>query len=104
MAELNRAEKQIVVAILVSIMEADTIIDPREVDFLDRAIAELGFGEFDLDSVGETDDGMLIDAFKHFSAEKKAIAMKLFRGMAISDGYEDPRELKIIDALVSEDV
>lgn len=99
MVNYNIDEKRIIVAILVSIMEADGIIDPHETDFLDNIITSFGMTEDDMDSMDEFDFNEIIVNFKKIDKQKKADAIALFVDMAKCDGYADPRELKIIESL-----
>lgn len=99
MIEFTRFEKSVVIAILVAIMEADGIIDPREMDYLNEVIKNLGLTEGELDQMDEFDLNVLKNMFREFEKEKKDEAVRLFVGMAESDGYSDPRELEIIERL-----
>lgn len=99
MVNYNKDEKRIIVAILVAIMEADGIIDPHEIDFLDNIITSFGMTEDDMDSMDEFDFNEIIVNFKKFDEQKKADAIVIFVDMAKCDGYADPRELKIIESL-----
>lgn len=99
MIEFNSNEKRIIIAILIAIMEADEIIDPHEVDFLNNMLTNLGVSESILDSIDELDFNFVISGFKKFDEVKKREAIKLFIAMAKCDGYADPRELKIIESL-----
>lgn len=99
MIEFTRVEKSIVIAILVAIMEADGIIDPRETDYLNEVISKFGMTESELDQMDEYDLNVLKSNFREFEKEKKEEALRLFVGMAVSDGYADPRELRIIEKL-----
>lgn len=99
MINYNIDEKRIIVAILVSIMEADGIIDPHETDFLDNIISSFDMTEDDMDSIDEFDFNEIINSFRKFDESKRNEAISIFVAMAKCDGYADPRELKIIEAL-----
>lgn len=99
MCKYNLEEKQIVIAILIAIMEADGIIDPHETDYLDKAISLLNMSEAELDTIDELDFNLIVSHFKNFEANKKDFAKSLFLEMARCDGYADPRELEIINRL-----
>lgn len=101
MTELNLEEKQIVIAILIAIMEADGIIDPHETDYLDKVISLLNMSEVELDTIDELDFNLIVSYFKSFETNKKNFAKSLFLEMAKCDGYADPRELEIINRLGS---
>lgn len=97
--QLNKLEKQIIMAILIAIMEADGIIDPRETAYLDEIITVFRLTPEDMDQIYEADFNQMAAHFRTFSADKKRYGIELFNGMALSDAYADPRELNIIAAL-----
>lgn len=99
MTEFNLEEKQIVIAILIAIMEADGVIDSHETDYLDKVISLLNMSEDELDTIDELDFNLIISEFKSFDANKKELAISMFIEMAKCDGYVDPRELEIIKLL-----
>lgn len=99
MSEFNLEEKQIVIAILIAIMEADGIFDPHETDYLDSVISLFNMSEVELDSIDEFDFNLIVSDFKRFDVRKKELAKSMFIEMAKCDGYADPRELEIIDKL-----
>lgn len=99
MIEFNLEEKQIVIAILIAIMEADGVIDHHETDYLDNVISLLNISEVELDSIDELDFNVIISDFKRFSVTKKKLAKSMFLEMAKCDGYADPRELEIINQI-----
>lgn len=99
MTDFNLEEKQIVIAILIAIMEADGVIDSHETDYLDSVISLLDMSEVELDSIDELDFNLIVSDFKRFDFHKKEIAKSMFIEMAKCDGYTDPRELEIIDKL-----
>lgn len=97
--ELTPYEKQVIIVILIAIMEADYMIDPREIDYLDNVISSYDISESELDAIGELDFNQIVSDFKTFEDSKKKEAISLFTEMAKCDGYVDPRELKIISLL-----
>lgn len=58
-----------------------------------------GMTESDLEQMDDMDLNLAMMGFQRFSLPKKKDAKELFISMAKSDGYADPRELKIIDDL-----
>lgn len=96
---LNMTERRIIFHILSLIMKADQIIDPAEVEFLDKVFFdyELDISEFDHMEDLTTEE--LSKAFTILSDDKKEYAKKLFFEMAACDGYIDPREIEIINQM-----
>ena len=96
----NRQEKYAIVSVLIKIMEADGIIDPHEVEFLDEVLVDLSISEPEMEIIQEYDLGQDIAIIKQLSYEKLNAAKELFINMAKCDGYADQRELQIINTLV----
>ncbi|MBD5201298.1 MAG: hypothetical protein HDS85_04540 [Bacteroidales bacterium] len=96
---LSKQEKYAIVSVLIKIMEADGIIDPHEVEFLDGVLVDLNISEQEMEIIQEYDLGQDIAIIKQLSNEKMNAAKELFIKMAKCDGYADPRELQIISSL-----
>ena len=95
----NKQEKYAIVSVLIKIMEADGIIDPREVEFLDGVLVDLNISEEEMEIIQDYDFGQDTAIIRQLSVEKLKIAKQFFTNMAESDGYSDPRELEIINTL-----
>ena len=93
MPNFTLAEKRIIYQILTLIMKADSILNPAEVEYLDKV-----FTDFEMD-INEFDhmEEVTIEELSKFSGEKKEYAKKLFEEMSECDGYVDPREVDIIN-------
>jgi hypothetical protein len=98
MKELTISERFAIINILSKIMEADHIIDPHEVAFMDRTLAEFKISESDISVINTYDFEQCKIIIRSMCSEKKRIAINLFLDMAKCDGYADPRELKIIES------
>ena len=88
-----------IIFFLNKIMEADTIIDPREVKFLDEMYEKLMVIEQDLPRLEMMDLEYSTSIISAMLPEKIQFAKEAFSEMAICDGYYDPREKRLIDAL-----
>lgn len=99
MSQFNVDEKKVIVTILMAIMEADGIIHPHEVTYLDNIISSFGMNDADLDSIDEVDFRDVVSYFKRFDSIKKEQAKTIFLEMIRCDGYEDPRELDIYNLI-----
>ncbi|MBD5238839.1 MAG: hypothetical protein HDS64_03590 [Bacteroidales bacterium] len=95
----NKQERFAIVSVLIRIMEADGIIDPREVKFMDGVLADLHISEREMEIIQEYELGQDIAIIKQLSDEKLIAAKELFINMAKCDGYADPRELQIISTI-----
>lgn len=99
--KLSIHEKRIIFQILVSIMNADSVQQPEEMDFLDRVFKDFNLTIEEFDHMDDIDMDYLINEYSKFSDDVKEYAQKLFIGMASCDGFVDPRELSIINDLKS---
>lgn len=95
--KLTLSEKRVIFRILNLIMKADFVINPAEIEYLDKIfnLFELDICEFD--HMEDVDLEELISVFSQFSDETKGYARGLFLEMSKCDGYVDLRELRIID-------
>ena len=95
----SKQEKYAIVSVLIKIMEADGIIDPHEIEFLDGVLVDLHISEQEMENIQEYDFGQDVAIIKQLSNEKLNAAKELFINMAKCDGYADQRELQIINSL-----
>ena len=100
-SNLTISEKRIIFRILNLIMKADFVINPAEVEYLDKIFGmfELELNEFDHMEDVELEE--LIKGYSQFPKETKEYAKRLFMGMAECDGYIDPREIEVINSIDS---
>ena len=96
MINLNLSEKRIIFRILNLIMKADCIINPAEVEYLDKIFNSFQMELSEFDHMEEVELEELINGFSLFPDETKEYAKKIFMEMAECDGYVDPRELTLI--------
>ncbi len=92
-------EKMAIIFFLNKIMEADSIIDPREVCFLDDMYDRLGVREKDLSRLEMMDLEYCKSIITGLQLDKLEFAKESFAGMALSDDYYDPRERALIESL-----
>jgi uncharacterized tellurite resistance protein B-like protein len=78
-------------------MEADHIIDPREVKFMDKIFLEFEIAESDIATINSYEFEQCRSIIQSMSVDKKQNAIKLFLEMAKCDGYVDPREIELIE-------
>ena len=92
-------EKYAVIAILTLIMEADTIIHPKEVEFMDEMMERLNICINDLDHMEMNDLHLCKKIILTMTRNKQEIVKGLFQKMAEIDGIIDPRETDIINQI-----
>lgn len=92
-------EKRTIVSILILIMEADNVIHPKEVEYINCVFDVFGLSSAEFDHMEMIDFNLLKLQFEEMTVSKKQIAKKMFLKMAGIDGFVDYREQKIIDEL-----
>lgn len=99
--EFTTIEKMAIIFFLGEIMEADSIIDSREVEFMDSMYERLDVQESDLDVLEMMDLEYSIRVITGMERDKIIFSKDAFEKMALADGYYHPLEKKMIDSLVS---
>lgn len=81
-------------------MKADFIINPAEVEYVDKIFDSFQLELSEFDHMEDVELEELITGFSFFSNETKEYAKKLFMEMAECDGYVDPREMELIQTII----
>lgn len=97
--QLTKPQQYAVISILIKIMEADGIIDPHEIRFMNQVLEEFQISEQEMELIDSFDILKSVSALRGLDATIKDTVLKLFVGMAECDGYADPRELEVIRSL-----
>ena len=100
--EFSNDEKYAIIAILTLIMEADSIIHPKEVEFMDKMMQTLGISVRDLDCMEIVDLCLAKRTVRAMPAPKQQVAKHWFHQMAEADGNVDPCETDIVDKIFGE--
>lgn len=96
---LTKPQQYAVVSILIKIMEADGIIDPNEIRFMNQVLEEFQISEQEMELLDSFDILTSVSALRGLDSAIKDAVIKVFVGMAECDGYADPRELEVIRSL-----
>lgn len=99
MMDYTLTEKYAIINILSAIMEADTVIHPKEVEYMNSIMKSLQIMVSDLDHLEIKDFRLDRQIIRDMSSEKRSEAMELFRKMSEVDGYIDPREIDVINSI-----
>lgn len=94
--QLTKSQQYGVISILIKIMEADGIIDPHEIKFINEVLKVFHISEQEMELIDSFDIPKSVSELKVLDANTKETIVRLFVGMAECDGYVDPRELDII--------
>ena len=98
----SKHQQYAIISILILIMEADGIIDPNEVEFMNNVYRDFSITEGEIELINQYDLSSSSAIIKALPSKEKEYAIKLFIGMAKCDGYADPRELDIIKQIASD--
>ncbi len=99
MQDYTTKEKAAIINLLSLIMEADNIIDPKEVEYMDKVLSDMHVTPLDLDKMENKDIEFNKNVYNEMSLNKRQEAMSMFKHMAAVDGNVDPREMDIIKYL-----
>lgn len=98
----SKHQQYAIISILILIMEADGIIDPNEVEFMNNVYRDFSITEGEMELINQYDLSSSSSIIKALPSKEKEYAIKLFIEMAKCDGYADPRELNIIEGLAND--
>ena len=99
MKDYTLTEKYAIINILSAIMEADTILHPKEIEYMNTIMESLQIVVSDLDHLEMKDNNLDKQIIQSMPKEKRVEVISLFQQMAEIDGFVDPRELDIINSL-----
>lgn len=94
--QLTKSQQYGVISILIKIMEADGIIDPNEINFINEVLKVFHISEQEMELIDSFDIPKSVAELKVLGTNTKESIVRLFVRMAECDGYADPRELDII--------
>lgn len=99
MNRFSEQEKRTILHLLTMIMEADSVIHPKEIDYINSLMKDFGLSFAEFDHMDMLDFSTLKNEFYMMSTEKQSIAKEYFMGMAKADGYIHDDEWKILNSL-----
>ena len=99
MKDFTLTEKYAIINILSAIMEADTVIHPKEVEYMNSIMESLQIVVSDLDHLEIRDFRLDRQIIRDMPNDKRTEAMGLFRKMSEVDGYVDSREIDVINSI-----
>lgn len=97
--EFTDNEKYTIIAILTLIMEADTIIHSKEIEFMDKMMERLNIRVNDLDHMEINDLNLVKTNILAMPLNKQQIVKDWVQTMAEIDGNIDSREADVINQI-----
>lgn len=95
----SQDEKYAVINMLTMIMEADTIIHPKEIEYIDSVLVDFAITADDNEQMDNMDMQMCLSIIKNMPKEKLEVAKEIFIKMTAADGYIDSREKQLLELL-----
>lgn len=95
-------EKYAIVNLLTMMMEADTVIHPKEVEYMDVVLADFGITAIDFDHMENMDLRLCLSIVEGMTSEKRLEVKKMLAKMAEVDGFVDPREMQFWHTICNE--
>ena len=100
MSQFSEHEKRTILHILTMIMEADSVIHPKEVEYIKSLMKEFGLSTAEFDHMEMLDFDVLKNEFKMMNLEKQNLAKEYFVNMAKVDGFIHPKEMDLINKVL----
>ncbi|MBR6655488.1 MAG: hypothetical protein IKL20_02645 [Alistipes sp.] len=99
MYRYTHKQKYAIAYILMQIIEADTIIHDREIEYMNSILKQLAFTTQDIEYLENLELSYCMDIVKDMQQEQKNEVIEMFRTMISIDGRIDPREVAVIENL-----
>ena len=99
MHEYTKKQKYAIAYILMQIIEADTIVHPKEIEYYNSIMKEFAISAEESELIESLEYHTAIQIIKDIASEQQNIALGIFKTMMSIDGNIDPREAAIIDRL-----
>ena len=98
---IAKTEKYAIVSVLSQIMNADGVIHPKEVEFMDSIYKKLDITIEEIQEVMNLDPIQAKIIIDEMSIENKQVAKALFDSMALSDGFIILPKIRPVVSLLS---
>ena len=99
MNKFSEQEKRTILHLLTMIMEADSVIHPREIEYIKSLMKDFGLSSAEFDHMDMLDFAVLKNEFGMMDDEKRNIAKEYFMNLAKVDGNVHINERNIISSL-----
>ncbi len=99
MSNFSEQEKRTILHLLTMIMEADSVIHPKEVEYIKSVMKNFGLSSAEFDHMDMLDFAVLKKEYSMMNKEKQDFANDIFLNMAKIDGNIHCNERNIINSL-----
>ena len=99
MSNFSEQEKRTIFHLLTMIMEADSVIHPKEIEYIKTLMKDFGLSSAEFDHMDMLDFAVLKNEFGMMDMEKQKKAKEYFLKMANVDGCFHKNEIIILNNL-----
>lgn len=99
MNNFSEQEKRTILHLLTMIMEADSVIHPKEIEYIKTLMKDFGLSSAEFDHMDMLDFAVLKNEFGMMDDEKRNIAKDYFINLAKVDGNVHINERNMIKSL-----
>lgn len=99
MNNFSEQEKRTILHLLTMIMEADSVIHPKEIEYIKTLMKDFGLSSAEFDHMDMLDFAVLKNEFGMMDDEKRNIAKDYFINLAKVDGNVHINEKNMIKSL-----
>lgn len=99
MNNFSEQEKRTILHLLTMIMEADSVIHPKEIEYIKTLMKDFGLSSAEFDHMDMLDFAVLKNEFGMMDDEKRYIAKDFFINLAKVDGNVHINERNMIKSL-----
>lgn len=99
MSNFSEQEKRTILHLLTLIMEADSVIHPKEIEYIRSLMKDFGLSSAEFDHMDMLDFAVLKNEYGMLDNEKRNIAKEYFMNLAKVDGNVHINERIIINSL-----
>lgn len=100
--ELNLAEKLAVVKMIHTMVRADGVVHPKEIDTVKELMVRIDFDNHQIALARDIEQEQAIAILQKMTKSKKDIVLNALKDIAQSDGFVHEKELEILGRLFFE--
>lgn len=100
--ELNLAEKLAVVKMIHSMVKADGVVHPKEIDTVKKLMVRIDFDNHQIALAKDIEQDQALAILRKMTHAKKNIVVKALKEIAQSDGFVHEKELELLGRLFFE--
>jgi uncharacterized tellurite resistance protein B-like protein len=100
--ELNLAEKLAVVKMIHTMVKADGVVHPKEIDTVKKLMIRIDFDNHQIALAKDIEQDQAIAILRKMTESKKEIVLEALKEIAQSDGFVHEKELELLGRVLYE--